>query len=184
MARVYVGGPSGSGKTEACKRVAQALGISCLTGSQIMMKAAGISTRDELNALSEEKKNDLRLHAFETYYQSTPNLVIDGHFYLTETDIKYFDAYVLVEIETERLIEFRKQDGARQRSVEGSSIEEETSQLHQRMSKLEDEFGIRVIRVKNDSSLEELARSIEGAYISACSDETRRELLNRGKEKE
>ncbi len=183
MARVYVGGPSGSGKTVACKTVAQELGISCLTGSEIMMRASGVSTRDDLEQLPESTKNELRLHAFESYYQSTPNLVIDGHFYLTETDIKYFDAYLFVEIDSERLIEIRNSDDTRQRSTDRSVIDQEIVQLHERVDKLESEFGIRVIRIKNDSTMDELTRSIEGAYLSAFSDETRRELFIRGKER-
>jgi len=183
MARVYIGGPSGSGKTAACGLVAQELGISSLTGSQIMMQAAGISTRSELENLLEETKQDLRLHAFEDYYKMTPNLVIDGHFYLTEIDIRYFDAYVLVDIDTPRLIEFRMADGARERSLDPLDIAKETQELHQRVEKLESDFGIRVIRVKNEGTLEELSRSVEGAYISACPLETRVELLNRGKER-
>lgn len=183
MARVYVGGPSGSGKTAACKIVAQELGISYLTGSEIMTKAAGVSTPKELELLPENIKNNLRLNAFENYYKSAPDLVIDGHFYLTETDIRYFDSYLLVEIEPTRLIEFRKGDREiKQRSINSLSIQNEMAQLQERVEILESKFGIRVIRIKNDSTLNELTKSIEGAYISACTGETRRELYNRSSE--
>ena len=165
MPRLYVGGPSGCGKTLACKSAAQKLGITYFTGSEIMMKAACVSTREELNALFENIKEDLRLRAFEFYYQTTPNLVIDGHFYLTETDISYLNSYILVEIDPERLIKFRKIDLTRERSHNSISIETEIAELEARVCKLQSDFRIEVIRIKNDGSLDDLVGSLEREYM-------------------
>lgn len=173
MARVYVGGLSGSGKSTACKAVARKLGISYLTGSEIMMRSAGVATREDLDRLPEDVKNDLRLHSFESYYQKTPDLIINGHFYLTGTDIKYFDAYVLVEVDTERLIGFRQNDETRQRSLEPSVIDQEKAQLENRVDKLVSKFGVKIIRIKNNGTLGELANSIEGVYLSYVSTKTK-----------
>lgn len=178
-----MGGPGGSGKTVACKLVAQELSISCLTGSEIMMNAAGVSTRDELDALPENVKDELRLNAFEAYYKATPNMVIDGHFYLTEKDISYFNAFVLVEVDLERLVRFREDDTSRKRSIEPLVVQEEITEVNDRVHNLESKFGVRVIRINNDNTLEDLQRSIEGVYISASTEEARRELQNRGKER-
>lgn len=183
MARIYIGGPGGSGKTVACELVSEDLGISHLAGSKIMMQAAGVSTQEELEALSNDFQDELRLNAFEANYQNTPDMVIDGHFYLTERDIDYFDAFVLVEVDPERLVRFREVDVSRKRSTDISAIKKEISEISERVHDLESKYGIRVIRIKNNASLEDLQRSIEGVYISSASDETRRELLSRGKER-
>jgi len=183
MARIYVGGSGGSGKTAICKLIAERLNIPVLTGSEIMMRAAGLSSREDLAKLSEEEKQRLRDSAFEACYQSAPELVIEGHFFLTGKDVRYLDAYILIETDEERLVEFRKNDSNRARSLDIEEIRKETLKMEGRISNLETEHGIRVIRIKNDGDLEDLAESVEVVYLSLGSRETRAEMDHRGVER-
>lgn len=183
MARVYIGGPGGSGKTQACNQVAQKLGVSFQSSSEIMMRAAGVSTRGELERLPEDVKNNLRLRGFEDYYKTVSNLVMDGHFHLTATDAEYFDAYVLVETDIDSLIEYRRKDRSRVRALDRSVVEDEMARLEERVSNFESQFGIKVFRVRNDGTLDQLTRSIEGVCLSAISDETKRDLLSLRRER-
>lgn len=182
MTRLYVGGPSGCGKTVVCKNITNNLGISCFTGSELMVKAAGVSTKDELDLLPEDIKNDLRLNSFKKYCESTQDLIMDGHFYLTENDINNFDAYILIEIDQETLINFRSKDETRQRTVEPIEIETEIIQINKRVQDLENQYGIKIITIKNNDTMEHLSKNIENIYLSLSSIETRREIEHHGKE--
>jgi len=167
MPRLYVGGVGGCGKTVACKKVAAKFpGVVSLTGSEIMMRAAGVHTREELEQLPEGTKDWLRATAFEEYYKRYPDLIIEGHFFLTGVDIPYFDEYVLIEAALSDLIRFRLLDPLRKRDIDPENIRQEMQAIEGRVNRLEKEYGIKVVRIKNDSSLEDLAEKIERIFIS------------------
>lgn len=165
MARLYIGGPSGCGKTAAIKIINSRYShISCLSGSQIMMRAAGVLTREELNLLPEAKKNTLRETAFSSYYAAAKNLILEGHFYLTEIDARFINSFVFVEASADSLIRFRKSDESRIRSTENSDISEEFAGLEKRIKDFEDKFRVSVVRIANDSTLDKLVSKILALY--------------------
>lgn len=167
MPRVYVGGVGGCGKTVACKAFAtKHPDVSCLTGSEIMMKAAGVGTREELMNLPDEVKEPLRARAFEAYYQSNGQLVIDGHFYLTGTDIRYLDAFILLEVDLPKLTLFRIGDSSRARSLKREEMQSEITLMEERVRHLERTYSIRVIRINNGGSIDDLVTKIEQVYYA------------------
>lgn len=165
MARIYIGGLSGCGKTEACRRFSlENNRVVNMTGSEIMMQAAGVKTRDELANLPEKIKENLREIAFTKYYSSNPNLIIDGHFYITQHEIDYLDAFVLIEIDNQKLIRYRSNDEGRIRSLNIDDITQELTLLNQRISEAETRYNIEVIRINNDGSLIDLVEKISQVY--------------------
>jgi len=165
MARLYLGGPSGCGKTLAIKQINDLYPhISCLSGSQIMMRAAGVLTREELNLLSPAKKDVLRETAFSSYYAAAKNLILEGHFFLTETDARFIDSFVLVEVSVESLIRFRNSDSSRIRGIDLDDITQEVEVIEKRVFDFENKFEIKVVRISNDSSLDKLVSTILFCY--------------------
>lgn len=165
MARLYIGGPSCCGKTSVIDKINNLYPhISCLSGSQIMMRAAGVLSREELSLLPEDKKDFLRETAFSSYYTAARNLILEGHFFLTEIDAKFLNSFVYIETDVKSLIRFRKLDKTRARSVTRNDILQEVSDLDGRVKEFESQYGIKVIHVLNDSILDKLVSRILTLY--------------------
>jgi broad-specificity NMP kinase len=177
MPRFYIGGPSGCGKTAAIKIIKEKFPwISCQSGSGVMMKAAGVTSRKELEQIPEIYLQNLRKLAFKKYYQTEPNLICEGHYFLTDTDFKYIDKFFLLEVPIEKLVEFRLLDSTRSRSTIMSEIEEEINDLNKKVESFEKRFKIKVIKLSNDSSLENLVSKVMNFYFKSST--SRKPIIN------
>ena len=165
MARVYIGGIGGSGKTRVTRLLAERIeGVSTLTGSEIMMRAAGVSSREELRQLPEEQKERLRISVIPALYKSHDQLLAEGHYYLTREEIDCFDAFLLVEAPVERIVEFRRSDVTRVRSLEPEAVLRERQEMTERIKLLETRHGLQVVKIENGSTLDDLAEKVRSVY--------------------
>jgi len=164
MTRLYVGGVGGCGKTAVCRLLSSTLGVKHITGSEVMMRTAGVKSRDDLENLPEEIKARLRDTAYEEIYQQNTSLLVEGHFYLTETDANYLTSCVVIETDPEQLRLFRLRDSTRKRSTDKDAIVEEIAAFEGRVASFSKSYRLPICRIKNQGTLDELARGLEALY--------------------
>ena len=138
------------------------------------MRAAGVRTRAELELLPETEKQRLRATAFVDYYRSSPNLLAEGHFFLTEEDVRCFDALLLVDAPTLKIIEFRREDNTRNRSLDHKEIDKERREISQRVRDLEHNYGIKIKSIENTGTLDDLTEKVRKTYQNCIGKETHR----------
>lgn len=166
MAKLYLGGPGGCGKTTVCERmVALHPKIRLVSGAEVMIRTAGVLSREELETLPEDVKDVIRNTAFTEYYKGANNILAEGHFWLTKEDAMYFDAFVLIETPIDLLVRFRSQD-TRLRSLDPGLIACEIGDLESRIAKLQTQHAIHITRVGNNSSIERLLEQVNDLYMS------------------
>ena len=166
MKKIYIGGVSGCGKTTVSELFKiKHKNFLHLSTSEEIMKQGKISTREELLSMSGEKLEKLRKEVFLPFYRKNKNIIVDGHYFLDQEDINYFDVFILIEIRFNKLIELRKIDPNHYRSNNIDDIKNEIKQMKDRVNQLENSFGIKIKKIYNDGSLEKLGGDIENILI-------------------
>lgn len=165
MTKIYIGGVSGCGKSIVAQMMKDKYPtINYLAGSEIMMKAAGLSSREELDKLPEEIKNRLRVTAFQSYYSQECDIIAEGHYNLTDADIKLFEVFILIEATPQFLLNLRKSDKSRKRPITIDAIQNEIDQMRRRIQECRNKYKIKIIQVDNMGSLHDLFVQIERIF--------------------
>lgn len=161
MPGVYIGGVRGVGKTEICGALAEKYGVPVFTSSEILRKAAKVSTKEELDGLSEEIKDHLRATAFLGIYQRFTNFIREGHFLLTDNDAPYLFLMIVLEADPNKILEYRKSDRERKRSLEVEAILEEAREVRCRALNFSRKHGIPLYFVENNHKISKVVSKIE-----------------------
>lgn len=167
MARIYVGGINGSGKSSVGRIIAENnRGIMAVSSSDLLLNYLGLTSREELRNMTEERLQEARERALPDYLRTHNDVIIDGHFNLTEDLTSLIDGFVFIEIPAERAKEFREKETILRpdRKIDISSIKEEISRYEQKVREQEIKWGIKVKRIENNGSLSDLARVVADYY--------------------
>lgn len=121
--RIYIGGPNGVGKTTLAREVAKLdPTYRTLSGSEVMMKACGVGTREELMYLDPEFKAKIEATKYVEVVMAFPNLIMDGHFVLCREQMECFDRFILMVADPRRILELRIADHTRRRELQLEDI--------------------------------------------------------------
>lgn len=140
--RLYIGGASGCGKTTLAQACSQILRVPYFTGSAVMVKVAGVMTREELSELPGEILEDLRCCAFKNIYLKHSDMILEGHFFLTATDAEYLDQLLLLQPSPETIVAFRQSDSSRLRPLELESVVADVEATRRRAELVSEQFHL------------------------------------------
>lgn len=166
---MYLVGTSGVGKTSVCKEISLlAYGYKSVSASEIMMHVCGVSSREELNQFIKGREKEI----FETKYlpiiRNSDNLIIANHILGNfRIEIVEYDYLVYLTSKVEDLLEFRKLDSARERSLDCESIRKELLDYELKFREtckniIKDDLSIPVLKIVNTRSktIKEIAERI------------------------
>jgi len=166
MIKLYIGGIGGCGKSTAGELLSRRVSFPFFVGSEVRMKFAGVTTREELLAIPLETRREMRRTAFREVYEANSDLIMDGHYFLTDVDLEHLTHYLLVDVDVERAVVFRRNDLRRERSLREDDIRAEITELSERVSAFERNNGIKVNRIRNNDTIDTLAGSVEQLFTS------------------
>ncbi len=166
MPKIYIGGVSGSGKNSVGRLISQKdASIVSVSSSDLLMKDLGITDKADFKKIPNDELERARREVLPDFLNKHENVIMDGHFNLTRQLVDLVDAYVLIEVTPEKLLNYRNSDLERNdRDKSEDSIREDLLKYEQKVRDQEQKWGIKVIRIPNDSSLEVLADRILDVY--------------------
>ncbi|MDR2778573.1 MAG: hypothetical protein LBB13_03710 [Rickettsiales bacterium] len=125
--KIYLGGNSGVGKTSILNEFKMRNpSFSCLSGSQIIMEAYNLHSREEICGIEVESAD------LEKVYEKYENLVVDGHFRLCDAEKHLMNIFIYVTAEPEKILLRRTLDKGRKRELSLEAIRKEESESVQR----------------------------------------------------
>jgi adenylate kinase len=166
VVRIYVGGVPGSGKTSTLKKISELNSdISVISSSKLLQEALGLSNKEDLSHCPVEELNNIRNIAIPGFINNHTNVVIDGHYFLTEKVAGLFDGFVYIDIDLETLIQFRKNDlEFPNRSIDRVEVLKEITDYKNRLVEKENCFHLKILHIKNEGTIEDLAIKILNYY--------------------
>lgn len=179
MARIYVGGLPGSGKSKAGQYVVNTdPRVKVVVSSDLFMEFLGVTDRTKLKDVPKDEMKEMKRTKLVEFIKANPNLIMDGHYNLTDEMVSLFDSFVFINVDPEKLLEFRHNDSERgERLKDSEVIASERDKYLSKLSSAEDKYGIKIVHIKNDGSIADLGEKLLAAYrIADIESETKNEF--------